>query len=68
MNTKELALVSTATIIGAVASALTIRFFFNPKKHFARIVTSPDGVVVEKASSQSPFDPCKRKGLVDAEH
>ncbi|XP_043723398.1 deoxycytidylate deaminase [Telopea speciosissima] len=64
MNSKEIALVSAATIFGAVASAIAIRFFFNPKKHLSRIVSAPNGVIAEKSQSQSPFDPSKRKGYL----
>ncbi|KAF8378011.1 hypothetical protein HHK36_029344 [Tetracentron sinense] len=64
MNSRELALVSTATIFGAVASAIAIRFFFNPKKCFRRIDSAQDGVAVEKSPPQSPFDPSKRKGYL----
>uniref|UniRef100_A0A5B7B9A2 dCMP deaminase n=1 Tax=Davidia involucrata TaxID=16924 RepID=A0A5B7B9A2_DAVIN len=64
MNSREIALISTATVFGAVASAIAIRFFFNPKKHFSGIDSSLNGVAERKASSQSPFDPSKRKGYL----
>lgn len=65
MNSRELTLVSTATVFGALASALAIRFLFtNPKKHYPKLDSSKNGVVSRKCSSQSPFDPSKRKGLV----
>lgn len=68
MNSRELGLVSAAAITGAAASALAIRFFFsNPKNHFSTTHSSEkshNGVVsTNTASSQSPFDPSKRKGL-----
>lgn len=65
MNSRELTLVSTATVFGALASALAIRFLFtNPKKQYPKLDSSKNGVVSRKCSSQSPFDPSKRKGLV----
>lgn len=69
MNSRELTLVSAAAVIGAFASAVTIRLFLNPKR---RSVTDPDsalnGFHQRKSSSsspQNPFDPSKRKGFVD---
>ncbi|KAJ0111814.1 hypothetical protein Patl1_01218 [Pistacia atlantica] len=65
MNSRELTLVSTATIFGALASALAYRLLFsNPKKHFSRIDASGNGDVAKKCASQSPFDPSKRKGYL----
>lgn len=61
MNTRELALVSTAAVLGAVASAFTFRLFFNPKKSRTRIDSSSNGVFPDRRSSQSPFDPSKRE-------
>ncbi|CAK9183175.1 unnamed protein product [Ilex paraguariensis] len=58
-------LVSTATLFGAFASAMAMRFFFNPKKHlFSTINSESNGVVGRKNSTQSPFDPSKRKGYL----
>ncbi|KAL6319539.1 hypothetical protein AAG906_014215 [Vitis piasezkii] len=69
MNSREVALVSAATIFGALASTLAIRFFFtNPKnyfsgKHFSQ--NGQNGVISTKtAHSQSPFDPSKRRGYL----
>ncbi|PON77301.1 Deoxycytidylate deaminase-related [Parasponia andersonii] len=65
MSPRELTLVSTATIFGALASALAYRFFFfnHPKK--SHPLDSPlNGVVSRNRSSQSPFDPSKRKGYL----
>ncbi|KAJ4728777.1 deoxycytidylate deaminase [Melia azedarach] len=63
MNSRDLTLVSTATVFGALASALAFRFFFfsNPKRHSSRVDSSQNAVV---ASSRSPFDPLKRKGYL----
>ncbi|KAL9422598.1 hypothetical protein AB3S75_034803 [Citrus x aurantiifolia] len=69
MNSRELTLVSTAAVLGALASAVAFRFFFcsNPKKLLSRIDSSQsqNGVVASKVvSSRSPFDPSKRKGYL----
>ncbi|XP_057971668.1 uncharacterized protein LOC131160245 [Malania oleifera] len=61
MNTRELALISAATAFGALASALAICFFSSTKKRSLRIDSSSNGVIAAKSSSQSPFDPTKRK-------
>ncbi|XP_050224178.1 uncharacterized protein LOC126673903 [Mercurialis annua] len=58
MNSREFVLVSTATIFGALASALAARFFFsNQKKHNH---PSLNGVISKKCSARCPFDPSKR--------
>ncbi|XP_010249019.1 PREDICTED: deoxycytidylate deaminase isoform X2 [Nelumbo nucifera] len=64
MNSRELALVSTAAVLGAAAYAMAIRFLFNPKRDFYRIESTQNGTVVKKSPSQSPFDPSKRKGYL----
>ncbi|EXB98027.1 Deoxycytidylate deaminase [Morus notabilis] len=67
MNPRELTLISTATIFGAIASAFAFRFFFsfNSNKQSRRRSDSPaNGVVRKNCSSQSPFDPSKRKGYL----
>lgn len=67
MNSRELVLLATATVFGAVASALAVRFFsFNQKRHFPRTDSSGNSAVSNNgySQSQSPFDPSKRKGLV----
>ncbi|XP_038686493.1 deoxycytidylate deaminase [Tripterygium wilfordii] len=60
MNSRELVLVSTAAVFGALASAITFRIFLNPKKQSPR----KDFSGSRKCSSQSPFDPSKRKGYL----
>ncbi|XP_015579131.1 deoxycytidylate deaminase isoform X2 [Ricinus communis] len=48
-----------ATVFGALTSAFVVRFFFsNQKKHNS---PSLNGVISKNCSSQSPFDPAKRK-------
>ncbi|XP_002318729.1 uncharacterized protein LOC7484473 isoform X2 [Populus trichocarpa] len=64
MNSRELALVSTATVFGALASAFAVRFYSsnsNSRKQFSKIDSVPNCDVSKKCSSQSPFDPSKRK-------
>ncbi|KAJ8536568.1 hypothetical protein K7X08_034969 [Anisodus acutangulus] len=62
MNSRELTLVSAAAVVGAFASAMTLRLFFNPKR---RSVTDPDsrvnGLYQRKSSSKNSFDPSKRQ-------
>lgn len=64
MNSRELAIISTATLLGALASAITVRFFFNPKKYLSTVNSTSIGVVGTKSSPQNPFDPAKRKGYL----
>lgn len=67
MNSRELVLLATATVFGAVASALAVRFFsFNQKRHFPRTDSSGNSAVSNNgySQSQSPFDPSKRKGYL----
>ncbi|KAJ4962040.1 hypothetical protein NE237_021950 [Protea cynaroides] len=66
MNSKDIVLFSAATIIGAVASAVAIRFVFNPKKHLSRMEmeSAPNGVISEKSESLDHFNPSKRKGYL----
>ncbi|KAK2975592.1 hypothetical protein RJ640_014079 [Escallonia rubra] len=62
MNYRDMTLISTAALAGAVAYAAAIRFFLNPRKHFP--VQNSVAVAEKKAFSQSPFDPSKRKGYL----
>ncbi|XP_044493405.1 deoxycytidylate deaminase [Mangifera indica] len=65
MNRREVTLISAATVFGALASALAYRVLFsNPKKHFSRIDSSCNGDCSKKSTSQSHFDPSKRKGYL----
>ncbi|XP_058093202.1 uncharacterized protein LOC131239493 isoform X2 [Magnolia sinica] len=68
MNSRELALISTAAMFGAVASAIAIRFFLNPNKkpsfHCLQSSSSTLNDIVEKPPKQCPFDPSKRKGYL----
>ncbi|KAK1357943.1 CMP/dCMP-type deaminase domain-containing protein [Heracleum sosnowskyi] len=60
MNSRDLTIISTASFVGALVSAITVRFLFSPKKR----ISAPNDVVRAKKSSQSPFDPAKRKGYI----
>lgn len=64
MNCRDLTLVSSATVVGALASALAFRFYFSPKKGFLFNDLSRNGVTHERSSPQNPYDPSKRKGSV----
>ncbi|XP_061953691.1 uncharacterized protein LOC133676122 isoform X2 [Populus nigra] len=66
MNSRELALVSTATVFGALASAFAVRFLYfsnsnSRKRLISKTKSVPNGDVSKKCSIQSPFDPSKRK-------
>ncbi|CAN1318282.1 Deoxycytidylate deaminase [Linum perenne] len=61
MNPREVVLVSTATVLGALASALALRFFSSFKPKLSASHSSSNGEAAEKCISQSPFDPSKRK-------
>ncbi|KAL8123275.1 uncharacterized protein LOC141692556 [Apium graveolens] len=60
MNSRDLTIISTASFLGALVSAISIRFLFNSRNH----LSSSNDVVRAKSSSQSPFDPAKRKGYI----
>lgn len=56
MNSREATLAATATVIGALASAIGFRFFYRSQTHAK---SSLNGTVF---SPRDPFDPSKRKG------
>ncbi|WVZ12349.1 hypothetical protein V8G54_016879 [Vigna mungo] len=58
MNYREATLVATATVIGAMASAVALRFFCRSQ---TRVKSSQNGTV---SFPQDPFDPSKRKGYL----
>lgn len=66
MNSRELAVISTAVVFGAFASSLAFRLFFSGrgKEHPTKDDLSANGVVSSRSSSQNEFDPSKRKGFV----
>ncbi|KAL5543903.1 hypothetical protein UlMin_007687 [Ulmus minor] len=65
MNPRELTLVSTAAIFGALASAFAFRFVFSDRnKNSLSIDSSANGVAQKNCSSQNPFDSSKRKGYL----
>lgn len=59
MNSRELVIVSTAAIFGALASAIAFSFLINPRKPSSSIDSSNDN-----SSKPNPFDPGKRKGYL----
>lgn len=62
INSRDLALFSTATVIGALASALALRFFFSsPKSSSYHFDSSSNGVDPQECLFPDPFDPSKRK-------
>ncbi|XP_030531467.1 deoxycytidylate deaminase isoform X1 [Rhodamnia argentea] len=69
MNSREVSLVTSATLFGALASAIALGFLFNSsslkkkeKKNQQERFSSPlNGVVPSKPS---PFDPSKRQGYL----
>ncbi|XP_017973785.1 PREDICTED: deoxycytidylate deaminase [Theobroma cacao] len=65
MNSREVALVSTATFVGALASAFAYHLFLSsPKKQSSRADSSRNGVVSKNRPCQDPFDTSKRKGYL----
>ncbi|KGN64411.1 deoxycytidylate deaminase [Cucumis sativus] len=64
MNSRDLALVSTAAVLSAFTSAIACRFFFSPKKHRSRFDLSRNGALLNNGSSRCPFDPSKREGFL----
>ncbi|KAL5064465.1 hypothetical protein RYX36_026202 [Vicia faba] len=56
MNSRELSLVATATLVGAFASAIALRFF-----HQSKTNPTQNGTI---SSSTDPFDTSKRKGYL----
>nr|XP_043637663.1 deoxycytidylate deaminase [Erigeron canadensis] len=64
MNSRELSLISTAAVAGAVFSAIAIRFLVNPKKSLINS-NSEEQVLKKKNSSwKDPYDPSKRNGYL----
>ncbi|CAN0905964.1 Deoxycytidylate deaminase [Linum grandiflorum] len=61
MNPREVVLVSTATVLGALSYALALHFFSSFKPKLSASQSSSNGEATEKCLSQSPFDPSKRK-------
>ncbi|KAL9239358.1 hypothetical protein vseg_013690 [Gypsophila vaccaria] len=70
MNTRDLTLISSATLFGAIATAVALnRFFFvssKPKHHHQQqqhqSSSEPNGVVA--LAKPSPFDSSKRRGYI----
>ncbi|KAJ0587030.1 putative dCMP deaminase [Helianthus annuus] len=66
MNSRDLTLVSTAAVAGALASAFVIRLLVNPskKKLVTTDTSTSDDVLQKKSSSNDPYDSSKRKGYL----
>lgn len=66
MNSRDLALVSSSAIFGALISALAFRFFSsNPKNPKSRRVNSTEITAISRNfSALDPFSPLKRNGFV----
>ncbi|KAL7617826.1 hypothetical protein Lser_V15G01132 [Lactuca serriola] len=64
MNSRELTMISTATIAGAVATAFAIRFFVNPRKKLSAGNAASDVVLQSNSSSIDPYNPSKRNGYL----
>ncbi|KAK4264520.1 hypothetical protein QN277_025682 [Acacia crassicarpa] len=61
MNSRDVAVFSSAAVFGALASAISFRFFFFPKQHRSNFNSSQNGTVLKNLSARDPFDPSKRK-------
>lgn len=65
MNSRDLTLVSSATLIVAVTSAIVIRYFFsNPKQQSSVKTLKSNGFLEENRAFPDPFDPSKRLGYI----
>ncbi|GAB2289394.1 hypothetical protein Dimus_023704 [Dionaea muscipula] len=66
MNHRDLALVSSATVIGAATSLIVIRFLFNrkSKESAGKDPVASNGDIREKIAPKDPFDPSKRLGYL----
>ncbi|KAI3737422.1 hypothetical protein L2E82_27424 [Cichorium intybus] len=64
MNSRDLTLISTATIAGAVASAFAIRFFVNPRKKLSDDTATSELVLQSNSSPNDPYDRSKRNGYL----
>ncbi|CAL0330088.1 unnamed protein product [Lupinus luteus] len=62
MNCREATVAATATIIGALASAIAFRFFY--RSHSSKSIPFQNHTVSNNRSSIDPFDPSKRKGYL----
>ncbi|GJZ46440.1 hypothetical protein Tco_0594036 [Tanacetum coccineum] len=61
MNSRDLTLISTAAVAGAVAAAIATRFLQNPRKKFLKN-DDTDDVVRKDTTSNDPYDTSKRNG------
>lgn len=63
-----LVVVATATVFGALASAIALRFFYRSHSRNHPSNHSQNDIVSNNRSSRDPFDPSKRKGSVNVNH
>ncbi|CAI9267307.1 unnamed protein product [Lactuca saligna] len=64
MNSRDLTMISTAAIAGAVATAFAIRFFVNPRKKLSSGNAASEVVLQSNSSSIDPYSPSKRNGYL----
>ncbi|KAF6150092.1 hypothetical protein GIB67_002874 [Kingdonia uniflora] len=65
MNSRDIVIVSTSAIVGALASTLALRLLLNPRKYSSPIESQlTNNLDVEKSPRQSPFNPSKRKSYL----
>ncbi|XP_075524364.1 uncharacterized protein LOC142556761 [Primulina tabacum] len=62
MNSREIIVVSAATVVAAAASAVAVSVYVNSRTSSNH--SSQNSDVKRKFSPQSPFDPAKRKGYL----
>ncbi|XP_051116785.1 uncharacterized protein LOC127241671 isoform X2 [Andrographis paniculata] len=64
MISREVALPSAATLLGAAASAVSVALFFNYRNQKNHSSPTANRVEETKTSRQDPCDPAKRKGYL----
>ncbi|XP_076927642.1 uncharacterized protein LOC143591278 [Bidens hawaiensis] len=64
MNSRDLTLISTAAVAGALASAIAIRYLVNPSKKLLSDTSNSKDVLHNSSFSNDPYDPSKRKGYL----
>ncbi|KAE9601383.1 putative dCMP deaminase [Lupinus albus] len=62
MNCREATVAATATLFGALASAVALRFFY--RSHSSKSIPSQNHIHSNNRSSIDPFDPSKRNGYL----
>ncbi|KAK4800341.1 hypothetical protein SAY86_020828 [Trapa natans] len=65
MNSRELVLVSSAAVFGALVSSVALRIFFTgSKRRFSPVGSLQNGTISKKHPPPSPYDPSKREGYL----